>query len=380
MTTPAPVYLTRPRFDAAETAALAETIESGWVTQGPRTASFEKAFAERVGANGAVAVSSCTTGLFLTLTALGVGPGDEVILCPHSFIASANAVRHCGATPRFVDVAPGTLNIDPAGIAAAITPRTCGVMAIHQIGLPADLPAIASVCQHHGLWLIEDAACAVGSQLGTMPIGKLTYSTAAIFSFHPRKVITTGEGGMITVDDPALEARLRRLRAHGMAINDLERHTAKHVLHESYPEVGFNFRMTDLQAAIGSTQLMKLDAIIESRRLRARAYDEALAGHPAVSPLQEPTGVFWNYQTYLLRLHSGKVAEREALMQWMLDGGIATRRGIQSIHEEAAYAHPDQHFPHASEATRAHLALPLYPDLDAADQERVIDRLLEFWR
>src|SRR3954470_19961348 len=262
------IPIARPTLGEEEAAAAREAILSGWVTQGPQVAKFEEEFARAVGAPHACAVSSCTTGLHLALHALGVGPGDEVVPASHSFIATANVVRYCGATPVFVDIDPRTYNMDPALIEAAITPRTKAIMPVHQIGLPCDMPAIMAVANAHGLPVVEDAACAIGSQMRVGEqwerVGR-PHGTVACFSFHPRKVITTGDGGMITTADPELDRKFRLLRQHSMSVPDTVRHGSKTVVFEEYPELGFNYRMTDIQAAVGRVQLQRLPGLLPHR-------------------------------------------------------------------------------------------------------------------
>ncbi len=244
------IPVARPSFGSDEEAAVVEALRSGWVTQGPRVAEFERQFAEYVGTPHAVAVSSCTTALHLALLVAGVKPGDEV-LCPSlSFIATANSIVYAGAIPVFVDIDESTYNVDPKCIKDAITPRTKAILVVHQIGLPAALDEICAIAHEHGLLVIEDAACAIGSEYQGHRIGA-PYSSMACFSFHPRKVLTTGEGGMITTTDEKVADRLRRLRQHAMGISDVARHGSSKVLIETYEEVGFNYRMPDLQAAVG---------------------------------------------------------------------------------------------------------------------------------
>jgi perosamine synthetase len=255
--TPA-IPLIRPVMDEREVQAARRCILSGWVTQGPEVAAFEREFAAAVGAAHACAVSSCTTALHLALLAAGVGPGDEVITVSHTFIAVANAVRYCGATPVFIDIDPGTFNLDPALIAEAVSPKTRAVLPVHQMGMPCDMEAVLKVARARGLTVVEDAACAAGSQVridGRWEKVGRPHGDIACFSFHPRKVITTGDGGMLTTADPGRDERFRRLRQHGMSVPDTVRHGAAEVIFESYPDVGYNYRMTDIQAAVGRVQL-----------------------------------------------------------------------------------------------------------------------------
>lgn len=368
------VPLTRPYFGGGEAESLAEVVASGWVSQGPRVRDFEAAFAARVGAAEAVAVTNCTSALALSLHASGVGPGDEVIVPSLSFIATANAVWHCGATPVFADIDPRTYNLDPESAAAAITPRTRAIMPVHQLGLPADMDAFFELASAHELLLVEDAACAIGAEYRGRPIGSL--GPAACFSLHPRKVITTGEGGMITTNDAELAARLRRLRQHSMDVSDLGRHTATDVVLESYPERGWNARMTDLQAALGLHQLEVLAEVLEARRRLAARYTEALRESPYLEPPFEPDYALRTWQSYAVRLRRGAPVERTELMRGLLRDGIATRRGVMAIHHEQAYAGVRADLPHTDAATRDVLMLPLFPALRDDEQDYVVDRLL----
>jgi dTDP-4-amino-4,6-dideoxygalactose transaminase len=366
------VAFAKPHFPGGEAAALAAVIESGWVAQGPRVAEFERAFAERVGAPYAVATSSCTTALHLALYALGVGPGDEVIVPSLSFIATANSVWQCGATPVFADVDPATGNLSPEAAARAITPRTKAIMPVHQVGLPADMDAFFALAEQHSLHLVEDAACAIGATYKGRQIGSL--GAPACFSLHPRKVITTGEGGMITVHDEALADRLRKLRQHAMDLSDLARHGSSEVIFESYPERGFNARMTDLQAALGLTQLAALDDILAERRAIAERYTAALTGHPHLEAPTDPPYAERTWQSYPVRVRRSSPLGRTELMQRLLDDGIATRRGVMAIHHEAPYSAPVL-LPHTERAAEDTLMLPLFCGITEAEQEYVVTRL-----
>jgi perosamine synthetase len=370
------IPITRPHLTGREGAAVAETIASGWVSQGPRVREFEEAFAARVGAAAAVATTSCTTALALALQVSGVGPGDEVIVPSLSFIATANAVWHCGAQPVFADIDPRTYNLDPVAVDRAITPRTKAVMPVHQLGLPADMDAFVRIGQRHGVAIVEDAACAVGALYKERPIGSL--DSLACFSLHPRKVITTGEGGIITVQDIAVAERLRRLRAHGMNTSDLARHAAADVVIEAYPERGFNFRMTDMQAALGLCQLEALDEILECRRLLAERYTTVLERIPYVDPPYDPPYATRTWQSYCVRLAPNAPIGRMELMRSLMADGIATRRGVMAIHEEAAYRGPHADLRHTEGAAREALMLPLFPDLTEAQQDYVIERLASY--
>ena len=390
------IPITRPHLAGGEQAAVAEAIASGWISQGPRVREFEQAFAARVGAAEAVATTSCTTALALALHVRGVGPGDEVIVPSLSFIATANAVWHCGAEPVFADIDPLTYNLDPAAAEGAITPRTKAIMPVHQVGLPADMDAFFELGERHGLEIVEDAACAIGATYKGNPIGSL--KSPACFSLHPRKVITTGEGGMIAVQDHETAERLRRLRAHGMDMSDLARHNARDVVVESYPERGWNSRMTDMQAAMGLCQLEALDWILERRRLLAERYTAALEQIPQLQAPYDPPYAQRTWQSYCVRVAPSAPIGRNELMRQLLTDGIATRRGVMAIHRETAYA-PPRHagaptgiggsrldanphdrnvqadLPHTDAASSETLMLPLFPDLSDEQQSYVIERL-----
>lgn len=367
------VPIARPCFPGNEGEALAEVIASGWVSQGPRVQAFEEAFAERVGATEAVATTSCTTAMQLALYALGVRPGDEVIVPSLSYIATANCVWHCGATPVFADVDPLTYNLDPAAAERAITSRTTAIMPVHQLGLPADMDAFIEIAERHGLALVEDAACAVGATYRSRPIGSL--GPLACFSLDARKVITTGEGGMITLQDPEIAARLRRLRHHAVNLSDLARHGARDVVVEGYPERGWNLRMTDMQGAVGLCQLEALDYIREARRARAERYTAALERIPYLEAPFEPDYAERTWQSYQVRVAPGAPIGRTDLMRRLLEDGIATRRGVMAIHEEPAYFEDGVRLPHTEAAAEDCLMLPLFPDLTYEQQDHVIDRL-----
>jgi dTDP-4-amino-4,6-dideoxygalactose transaminase len=367
-----------PLLAEAEADAAREAVLTGWVSQGPQVAAFEREFAALVGAPHASAVSNCTTALHLALKALDVVPGDEVITASHSFIATANCIRYCGATPVFVDIDPDTYNIDPARVAEAITPRTRAILAIHQMGMPCDLAALTALADRHGVVLIEDAACAAGSKIrmgGSWDrVGK-PHGKIACFSFHPRKVITTGEGGMLTTANPELDRSFKLLRQHGMSVPDTVRHGSPQVIFEDYLVVGFNYRMTDIQAAVGRKQLERLPDLVSRRRTLAARYAELLGNIEGLSLPLEPEWARSNWQSYCVRLPSR--LDQRTVMQALLDQGIATRRGIMCSHREAPYAddarrHDLQH----SELAQDHsILLPIYAQMSEADQARVVSAL-----
>jgi perosamine synthetase len=377
---PRRIPVAKPSFDEEEERLVCDALRSGWVTQGPRVEEFERRLAGAVGAAEAVAVSSGTAALFLSLHALGIGPGAEVIVPSLSFIASANAIVHCGATPVFVDVDPRTYNIDPSEVAAAITPRTRAVLVVHQLGMPADLDRIEHIARPRDIRVIEDAACAIGSRFKGRPVGSSGNPVA--FSFHPRKVLVTGEGGMITTNDADLAARLRRLRHQGMSVSDMERHRGDRVIIEEYPEIGYNYRLSDLHAALGLAQLTKLDRFLDRRRALAARYHTALRELESVEPPVTPDYAEPNFQSYIVRLRDADQSLRDRVLNEMQRRGVATRRGLMASHHEPCYrgARRSGSLPHTTAAAQQTMILPMYPDLTEDDQAYVMSALRDVIR
>lgn len=377
------IPIIKPTMDEAEAEAARRVILSGWVTQGPEVAAFETEFATFTGAPHAVAVSNCTTALHLALLAAGVKPGDEVVTVSHSYIATANSVTYCGATPVFVDIDPATYNIDPALIEQALSAKTSAILVVHQMGLPCDMAAVVDIARAKGLPVIEDAACASGSEIlwngQWEKVGK-AHGDVACFSFHPRKIMSTGDGGMLTTKHADWAAKFKLLRQHGMSVPDTLRHGSAQVIFETHPVLGYNYRMTDIQAAVGREQLKRLPGIVARRRALAARYADLLRGAQWLGLVHEPSFARTNWQSFCVRLPES--ADQRAVMQAMLDAGVATRRGIMCAHREDVYAsQPLRMRLPESEAAQDHaIVLPLYSQMTDEDQQKVASTLIEATR
>jgi len=367
-----------PLLGEEEAQAAADAVRSGWVAQGPRVARFEQEFAATVGAGLGVAVSSCTTALHLALVVLEIGPGDEVIVPSLSFIATANAVRYVGATPVFADVELATGNVTVETVDAVRTPRTRAVIAVHQGGVPFDTAALRKAADGWGVSLVEDAACAAGSTAYGQPAG--AGAAIAAWSFHPRKLITTGEGGMVTVDDAQWATRLRRLREHGMNVSAADRHASSQPVLEAYLETAYNYRMTDIQAAVGLVQLGRLAGLVTQRRALAARYQQLLAGIDGLRPVRDPAYGQTNYQSFWVLLDGFPVGRDEVLAE-LAAKGVSARRGIMASHLEPAYADVSPGpLPVTERLTRESLILPLHHALTEDDQDYIVGVLSELAR
>lgn len=371
-----PIPVMTPWLGEQEAQAAADAVRSGWVAQGPRVAEFERAFADRLGGGEAVAVSSCTTALHLALVLLDIGPGDEVVVPSLSFIATANAVRYVGGTPVFADVEASTGNITADTVAPVLTSRTRAVIVVHQGGVPADVAGVSRLCGPRGVAVVEDAACAAGSTMNGRWVG--AGAPLAAWSFHPRKLLTTGEGGMLTTTDPAWAARARRLREHGMNVSAAERHRSRQPVLESYGETGFNYRMTDIQAAVGLVQLAKLDAMVERRRILAERYQRLLAVVPGLVTVSDPPGGMTNYQSFWVVPPPTSAVGRNELLALLAERGISARRGIMASHLEPAYGGQRRDdLPVTEWLTEQSLILPLFHTMTEQQHDQVVGALLD---
>jgi dTDP-4-amino-4,6-dideoxygalactose transaminase len=364
----------KPWLGDEEAAAAAEAVASGWVAQGPRVAEFEAAFARRMGAAHGVAVSSCTTGLHLALHLLSLEPGDQVVIPSLSFIATTNAVRYVGADPVFADVDAATGNLTVATVEAVLTARTRAVIVVHQGGVPADVDALRQLCAQRGIALVEDAACAAGSTYRGAPASAGAHLAA--WSFHPRKLLTTGEGGMLTTDDEAIATRARRLREHGMSVSAADRHASRQPVIESYLEVGFNYRMTDIQAAVGLVQLDKLELMVSRRRQLAARYHELLADIPGLRAVVDPEWGTSNFQSFWVEVDGRYGLGRNELLGHLAEHGVSARAGIMAAHRQPAYAgHRHADLSVTERLTDNTLILPLFHTMTREEQDTVVAAL-----
>lgn len=366
------IPIAKPYLTKKEAKAAYDTILTGWITQGPRVAEFEQKFAAYTNAKYAVAVSNCTTALHLAMIVSDIVQGDEVICPSMSYIATANAIKYVGATPVFAEINPANYNLDIFDVAKKINIKTKAILLVHQIGMPADINAFKELASKHNLKLIEDAACAAGSSYKGSKIG--SHSDLVCFSFHPRKVISTGDGGMITTNNEDYYERLKRLRQHGMSVNDRTRHESSKIIFEDHLEVGYNYRLTDIQASVGIQQLEKLDWIVGKRRKIAMKYHKAFKHIPFLQLPLEKKGYYSNYQSYSIYLKDDCPVSRNDIMQKMLDAGISTRRGIMTTHRETAYKEEcaGLTLPVSEKACDRSIILPLYVPMQNEDIEKVI--------
>jgi perosamine synthetase len=368
------IPLTRPHITDDEVHAAADAVRTGWLVQGPQVAAFEEAIAYYVGARHAVATTSGTTALHLALQAMNVGPDDEVIVPSFAFIATANAVVHTGARPVFVDIDPRTCALDPNAVEDAITPRTRAIIPVDHAGLPAPLDAMLFLAAQCGAWVLEDASSALGASSRGRRVGSVSPATS--FSFHAHEAITTGEGGMITTNDGSLAARMRRLRAHGASLGDPIRLHVASLSADEYDVPGYNYRMTDIQAAVGLAQIKKIDWILERRRSLAERYTRLLTDLPGLTlPIAPPDSA--PASCYAVRLDPAVWPERDAVIEQLLAQGISSRRGTMAIHLEPYYRRRfgRLQLPATEAAARQSVLLPLFTTMTMGEQDRVVEAL-----
>jgi dTDP-4-amino-4,6-dideoxygalactose transaminase len=368
------IPIAKPYLTKDEAQYAYDTILSGWVTQGPKVQEFEEKFAAYTGAKYAAAVSNCTTALHLAMIVAGVKEGDEVICPSLSYVATANCIKYVNAIPVFAEVNQ-QYNLDINDVEKRITSKTKAILLVHQIGMPADIDAFQALCKKRNIVLIEDAACAAGSAYKGKKIG--SHSDLVCFSFHPRKVITTGDGGMITTSNEDFYKRVKLLRQHAMSVNDRERHTAGKIIFEDHLEVGYNYRMTDIQAAVGIRQLEKLDFIISERRKIAEKYLSELKNIIGIVLPKEEEGYFTNWQSFSVFLEPSSKLNRNDLMQALLENGVSSRRGVMTAHRESAYKneYSDCKLPVSERFSDNSIILPLYYPMEQKDIDTVISVL-----
>jgi dTDP-4-amino-4,6-dideoxygalactose transaminase len=390
-----------PYTDHRELEEIAKAIASGWVAQGPKVAKFEKAVADHEGIAFGIATTSCTTALHLILHALGIGPGQDVLVPSFTFVASANSIAHTGANPRFVDILQETFCIDPKSASNYIEYNydciegklvnkqnnniLTAILVVHQFGLCADMPALASLATEYGLKIIEDSACALGAKIGDKHQG--AFGNPSCLSFHPRKSITTGEGGMILTDDKMLADRLKGLRSHGASASEIARHNSHGFLLPSFSDIGYNYRMTDIQAAMGLAQMEKFEQILKTRRQKAERYNKLLADIDWLTTPVEPDGYYHTYQSYVCMLNlTGCTSKeggekRDMILSALADKGIATRQGTHASHTlecyQKLYSIDAEAIPNSYACDRLSLTLPLYVQMTNAEQDYVVYQLKE---
>lgn len=375
--------ITHPSFDDQEVQSVARCLASGWVTQGPLTKKFEEQFRARHQVGHALATTSCTAALHLSTVALGLGAGDEVIVPAFTWVTSAHCAEYVGARPVFADVRFDTFNLDPKALVAAITPRTRAVVAVHLFGLSAEMDEILAIARKHSLHVIEDAACAVGTTYDGKPVGAL--GTLGCFSFHPRKVISTGEGGMVTTNRADLASKVESLRNHGTTGSPPgDPAIGKPYGMGTFNVLGFNLRLSDIQASVGLVQMTKLDGLLAERRRLAERFTQLLAGVEEIVVPRAPAKCGHTYQSYVIRVLKGGKAKRNAVMEFLEARKIQTRPGTHAVHRLGYYVTKygirAEEFPVAAACEDTTITLPLFPGMTDEQQQFVVTSLKEAFR
>jgi perosamine synthetase len=370
--------LTAPFFDRAEVEAIERVLASGWVTQGPATKQLEAEHARRHGTKFALATTSCTAALHLAAMALGLGEGDEVIVPAFTWVTSAHCAEYVGAKAVFADVSPATFNISPESVRKAITSRTRAIVAVHLFGLAAPMDELCAIAKAHGLKIIEDAACAIGTTYRSRSVGAI--GDIGCFSFHPRKVITTGEGGMVTTDDAVLADKVAALRNHGntgFPASDPQGRLPQTM--GTYEILGYNLRLSDILAAVGVSQYAKLDGLLAERRSIAERYIELLREIPEVISPVDDSGGGHTYQSFVIRVATGGRPRRDAVMEGLARKGVSTRPGTHAVHRLAYYASKygiaADAYPNANLCEDTSITLPIFPGMTVMDQNHVVAAL-----
>ena len=381
------VPIARTSLTEAEIQSVLSPLRSGWLVQGPKVREFEERWSAFTGAKHSIAVTSCTTAIHLSLAALGLRPGDEVIVPAFTWISTANVVEHLGGTVVLCDIDLNTFNIDVEQLKQKITPKTKAIIPVHLFGLAAEMNEINKIAKGHGLWVVEDAACGFGSRYHGQHVG--TLSDAGCFSFHPRKAITTGEGGMITTNHDALAEKLRRLRDHGAAVSDLQRHLgARPYLLADHPDAGYNQRMTDLQAALGAAQMDRAANIVSERQRLAKIYDNAFAHLSWLKTPAHSNSMEHGYQSYPCLFQPEPITvqstsrinqARNAWMDQLQQVGISTRPATHAVHMLTFYSEKyrlrPENYPKAYAANDCSISLPLFHGMTDAEQGFVIEQV-----
>lgn len=370
--------ITEPRFDDEEVRQVREALESKWVTQGPKTAEFERLFGARHQARHSYATTSCTAALHLATLALGLGPGDEVVVPAFTWVTSAHCAEYVGAKAVFADIDLATYNLDPAAFERAITPRTRAVVAVHLFGKSAPMDEILGIARRHGIAVIEDAACATGTSYRGRPVGVI--GDIGCFSLHPRKVITTGEGGIITTDSDDVAARVRALRNHGATGPAPGADPTRPYTMSTFDVIGYNLRLSDIQSAVGIAQMAKLESLLAERRSRALRYHRLLEDAAGLVLPADDEG--HTYQSFVVRMVSGSTPDRNRLMDLLAARGIQTRPGTHAAHRLGYYARryaiPADAFPNAAHAEDTTITLPIVPGMTDPQQDQVVSVVRDF--